>query len=69
MKMLKIILFVIIIVVIGISCVTIKSGYDMYRDALNEMPLDKKIESIREKENYVKIEEVPRDVYQRSYIS
>ena len=34
-------------------------GYLMYRDALSEMPLEEKIESVRAQEGYVKLSDLP----------
>lgn len=68
MKILKKVLFVAILIVISISCIIIQSGYNMYKEALKEMPLDKKVASIRAKENYTKIDEVP-NMYKNAVIS
>ena len=56
---LKIIL-VIFVVCLSISVFAIGSGYDMYKEALNEMPLSQKIESIRNDENYTTIDKLPK---------
>lgn len=60
MKILKRVILVVLLVIMGIGAWFIGSGYNMYKDALKQMPLEEKIESIRKKENYTKIEEVPQ---------
>lgn len=60
MKILKIVILVVLLVIMGIGAWFIGRGYNMYKDALKQMPLEEKIESIRKKENYTKIEEVPQ---------
>lgn len=60
MKILKRVILVVLLVIMGIGVWFIGSGYNMYKDALKQMPLEEKIESIRKKENYTKIEEVPQ---------
>lgn len=54
--------FVCICFVLGIagcSCLLL-AGYDMYRDAVAAEPVEQKVEAIRGKENYTKIEELPQ---------
>ena len=60
MKVIKKIIFVVILVAISISLLVIGNGYNMYKEALEQMPLSKKVASIREKENYAKIDEIPQ---------
>lgn len=64
MKVLKRIIFVLIIIailcVIGVVGVVIKDGYDMYRQAIEETSIDDKIDSIKKKENYTKFDELPK---------
>ena len=60
MKMLKKGILVIIFFSISIALVVIGNGYDMYKSALKEVPLEEKVNSIREKANYAKIQEVPQ---------
>ena len=56
---LKVIL-VIFVVCLSISIFAIGSGYDMYKEALNDMPLSQKIENIRNDENYTTIDKLPK---------
>ena len=60
MKVIKKIIFVVILVAISISLLVIGNGYNMYKEALEQMPLSKKVASIIEKENYAKIDEIPQ---------
>ena len=60
MKLLKKVIIVFLLVITSIAILVIGNGYDMYKDAINQVPLDKKIESLREKNNYTQIEEVPQ---------
>lgn len=68
MKVLKRIIFVVIVVSISIGLLVVGNGYDMYKDAISEISLTEKIETIKEKENYTKIEEVPQ-IYINAVIS
>ena len=60
MKHLKKIIIISALVITSILLLVIGSGYDMYKEALKQIPLDKKIESIQQKENYTKLDEVPQ---------
>lgn len=62
MKILKRILAVIIIVVISVAGFYTYKGYDMYKNALQEISIQEKIEEIKEeKDNYTNISELPKD--------
>lgn len=60
MKVLKRVILVVLLILTSIGALFIGNGYNMYKEALKQMPLEEKIKSIREKENYTKIEEVPK---------
>ena len=47
---------------IGISCCAylVYEGYDMYRTAIAEEPIEQKVETIRSRENYTEIDELPQ---------
>lgn len=68
MKVVKRVIFVIILVSISIGLLVVGNGYDMYKDAIKQMPLTEKIASIKEKDNYAKIEEIPQ-MYKNAVIS
>lgn len=56
---LKIIL-VIFIVCFSIGIFAVGSGYDMYKEALDNMPLSQKIDEIKSDENYTSIDNLPK---------
>ena len=58
----KIIKFIIIFLVLIIAILSpfIHEGYDMYKRALEEEPISKKVEEIKQKENYTKLEDLPK---------
>lgn len=60
MKVVKKVIFVIVLVTISIGFLIIGNGHDMYKQAIEQMPLEEKVRNIREKEYYTKIEEVPQ---------
>ena len=71
MKIFKKIIFVssiLLIFAISIGIVQVGKGYDMYKEALEQMPLTEKISSIKEKDNYTKLEELPQ-IYINAVIS
>jgi len=68
MKMFKKVILAIILFSISIGLVAIGNGYDMYKTALSKEPLEVKVKSIKEKENYAKIEEIP-ELYINAVIS
>ena len=68
MRNLKKAIFVIMLVSISIGLLLIGNGYNMYKAAIQEIPLAERIETIRGKENYVKIEEMP-EMYKNAVIS
>ena len=68
MKLLRNIIIVSFLFVTSIAILAVGNGYDMYKDAIKQVPLDKKIESIKEKANYTKIEEIPQ-TYKNAVIS
>lgn len=58
-KVLKILL-VLILVGISIGLLLLGKGYSMYKEAIQEMPLEERIEEIQSQENYTKISELPQ---------
>lgn len=60
MKLVKRTIFLVILVVMSIVFLIVGNGYDMYKKAINETPIDKKISSIKQKENYTKFDELPQ---------
>ena len=68
MKVIKKVIFIGILVAVSITLLVIGNGYNMYKGALEQMPLSKKVASIIEKENYSKIDEIPQ-IYKDAVIS
>ena len=68
MKVIKKVIFIGILVAVSITLLVIGNGYNMYKKALEQMPLSKKVASIIEKENYSKIDEIPQ-IYKDAVIS
>ena len=68
MKIFKRVIVVLTLIIIVVCTAFGISGYKMYKNALNEMPLTDKVASIRQKENYATIEEVPQ-IYKDAVIS
>lgn len=58
-KFLKVVLFLMLIVS-SIALLYIGNGYNMYKDAINNIPLEEKVEEIQDKENYTKFSELPQ---------
>lgn len=56
------------IIIIAIIFKYIFEGYNMYKDAIETLSIEEKIQSIKEKENYTKIEEIPQ-IYINAVIS
>lgn len=63
----RLLLFVLVIIVL-VSSFIIFNGYNMYKDAINEVSLDKKVSNIRNDVSFVKIEDVPK-YYQDAIIA
>lgn len=68
MKVVKRVILVAILVSVSIGLLVVGNGYDMYKEAIKQMPLEEKIASIKEKDNYAKIEEIPQ-MYKNAVIS
>jgi len=68
MKIIKRIIFALLLILICVVLVFVGNGYSMYKDALKEMPLEEKVASIKEKDNYTKIEEMPK-IYKNAVVS
>lgn len=61
-KFFKRVLLLIVIAIIGILGIFIYQGYTLYEEAINETSIREKIEEIKkEKENYIKYEELPEN--------
>ena len=60
MNILKKVFFIIILIVTSTGILLIGKGYDMYKEALGKIPLETKIEMIKQKDNYTNIKELPQ---------
>lgn len=56
------------IIIIAITFKYIFEGYNMYKEALESITIEDKIQSIKEKENYTRIEDIPQ-IYINAVIS
>jgi len=60
MKIFRNIVLVVLIMVLTIGIRFVGLGYSIYKEALNNMPLEEKVAVIQAKENYTKIDEMPK---------
>ena len=60
MKLLKKVIIGIITLCLIVGIVVIGNGYTMYKNAIKETPLSIMVEEIKSKDNYTKIEELPK---------
>ncbi len=58
-KILKVI-FLLILVLLSISLLFIGNGYNMYKEALNNTPIQEKVVDIKSKQNYTEFSELPQ---------
>ena len=58
-KFLKVI-FLLILVLLSISLLFIGNGYNMYKEALNDTPIQEKVADIKSKQNYTEFSELPQ---------
>ena len=68
MKTLKKLLIIIIFISFIFIGYYTYQGYNMYKQAINKTPLEKRIEKIKEDKNYIKIEQLP-EIYINSVIA
>ena len=66
-KLFKVLIFLLLIGM-SIALLFIGNGYNMYKEAIENTPLEEKVEEIRSKENYVKFSELPQ-MYVNAVIS
>ena len=60
MKILKRILLLIVIGAAAVASLVVWQGYQMYRDAVEQMSVEEKAEEIMEKENYTAFDQLPQ---------
>ena len=60
--------FLVVLILLSIALLFVGNGYSMYKEAIENTPLEEKIEEIQEKENYTKLSELPQ-IYLDAVIS
>lgn len=60
MRIIKKLLTLIFLIILIITIIVGYNGYKMYKQAINEMPIDKKIKELKEKNNYTKLEDTTK---------
>lgn len=68
MKIMKKIILVVLLVSVSIAALVIGNGYQMYKEAIKQTPLQQKVQTIRQKENYTSIQDMPK-IYKNAVIS
>ena len=68
MKTVLKVVFILMLIGISIGLLLIGKGYNIYKEAIQETPLEEKVEEIKSKENYTKISELPQ-MYLNAVIS
>ncbi len=63
----KKILAIIFLIIICLSIYIIKSGYDIYKDAIASMPISKKVDEVSSSDSYVMLDNIPK-TYQEATI-
>lgn len=58
-KIFKVLIFLLLIGM-SIALLFIGNGYNMYKEAIENMPLEEKVEEIKRKENYAEFSELPQ---------
>lgn len=67
-KVIEKILIIIFIILLSLGFIVVGSGYNMYKEAIEETPLEKKVEEIKEKDNYTTLDEMP-DIYKKAVVA
>ena len=68
MKYLKKILLILLLLILSITALLVGKGYEMYREAIKETPLEEKVNEIKSRENYTELSELP-ETYINAVIS
>ena len=68
MKKFKKILLVLILILLSILAIYIGQGYKMYKNALDDKPLEEMVQVIRSQKSYTKISNIP-DIYKDAVIA
>ena len=68
MKILKRIIFIVVLISMGIALLFVGNGYDMYKQAIEQISVEDKIAEIKDKENYTNFSELPQ-MYKNAVIA
>lgn len=68
MKKFKKILLLLILIILSILAIYIGQGYKMYKNALDDKPLEEMVQEIRSQKSYTKISNIP-DIYKDAVIA
>ena len=61
MRLLKKLIFIIVLLIAALLGLVTKQGYDMYLEAINEISIEEKVAEIKQKENYTEYSELPEN--------
>lgn len=68
MKKFKKVLLVLILIILSIFAIYIGQGYKMYKNALDDKPLEEMVQEIKSQKSYTKISNIP-DIYKDAVIA
>lgn len=68
MKKFKKVLLVLILIILSIFAIYIGQGYKMYKNALDNKPLEEMVQEIRSQKSYTKISNIP-DIYKDAVVA
>ena len=68
MKILKRIIFIVVLISMSIALLFVGNGYDMYKQAIEQISVEDKIAEIKSKENYTNFSELPQ-MYKNAVIA
>ena len=67
-KLIVKILIVICIVILSFGMIIAGTGYNMYKKALENTPLNEMVKQIKEKDNYTTLDEMP-EIYKKAVVA
>lgn len=67
-KVIEKILIIIFIILLSLGFIVVGSGYNLYKEAIEETSLEKKVEEIKDKDNYTTLDEMP-DIYKKAVVA
>ena len=60
MKYLKRVVLIVLLIILSITALLVGKGYEMYKAAIEETPLEEKVNEIKSRENYTELSELPQ---------